>query len=291
MNECEKVSDQTLLIVGRGSIGKKHELNARSLGTNVVTVDPVPEAEADYLTIAEAIAAHHPKYFSHALIASPVGTHLSTLLELLQADVPFILVEKPLVLPEELQTVKTLASSLTTQTVVIGFNWRFNSVVQSLKQQIIEGRIGQIRVAQLWAREWLTRYQGNVVLESGSHIIDTARYVLGDLRFVGSHVTTFGILGETDEAATVLFEGENGMHVSTHVNFINPASYDYSILVQGDKDTVIVTPDRFEPMHEHELRAFLRKDTERLATIEDGIGNLELIGAALQRSQEQTCTI
>ena len=134
-----------------------------------------------------------------------LSSHLSVLRELLDAGIPSILVEKPLVLPEELPAIKALASSLNSQTVFVGFNWRFNSSVFSLKQQIIEGRIGQIRVAQFWAREWLPRYQGNVVLESGSHIIDTARYVLGDLRLVGSHLSHFGILGETDEAGTLLF--------------------------------------------------------------------------------------
>ena len=291
MNECEEFSDRTLLVVGRGSIGKKHELNARALGAKVITVDPVPTLEADYRTIGEAISAHGPGYFSHALIASPVASHFSVLQELLHADLPSVLVEKPLVLPEELQAAKGLASSLTFQTVVVGFNWRFNSAVQSLKRQITEGRIGLIRVAQLWAREWLPRYRGNVVLESGSHIVDTARFVLGDLKFVGSHVTHFGMLGDTDEAATLLFEGENGMHVSTHVNFVNPATYDYTIQIQGDRDTLIVTPDRFEPMHELELRAFLGNVPERLATLDDGILNMELIAGALYRSQEPTCTI
>jgi len=291
MSNCEKVTDRTLLIVGRGSIGKKHELNARTLGANVVTVDPAPAVEADYLTLAEVFSTHRPDHLSHALIASPVGTHLSVLRDLLHAGVPSILVEKPLVLPEELPAVKALASSLSSQTVVVGFNWRFNSAVQSLKQQIAEGRFGQIRVAQLCAREWLPRYQGHVVLESGSHIVDTARYVLGDLTFVGSHLTHFGIFGDSDEAATLLFEGEQGMHVSTHVNFINPASYDYSILIQGDKDTLLVTPDRFEPMHEDELRAFLVNDFQRIATIEDGMCNMELIGAALHCPQEPACTI
>ena len=291
-DEPDKFSDQTLLIVGRGSIGKKHEGNARKLGVNVITVDPVAALQADYHTVREALSAQKTDKISHALIASPVGSHLSVLRELLQAGIPSILVEKPLVLPEEIVEAKVLASNLTSQqVVVVGFNWRFNSAVQSLKQQLIEGRIGQVRVAQLWAREWLSRYGGHVVLESGSHIVDTARYIFGDLRLVGSHLSHFGLLGDSEEAATLLFEGRNGIHLSAHVNFINPSAYDYSILVQGDKDSLLVTPDRLEPMHEFELRAFLRHETGRLATIEDGLSNMDLIGSALQRFQEPTCAV
>ncbi len=104
------------------------------------------------------------------------------------------------------------------------------------------------------------------------------------MRLVGSHLSRFGILGSSDEAATLLFEGENGIHVSTHVNFVNSDSYDYTIIIQGDKGTLVITPDRTESMHEQELLAYLCHGGETLATIEDGICNMELIGAALERT-------
>ncbi len=274
-------SDSTLLLIGRGSIGRKHEQNAHVLGARIVTVDPDPKQEADFHTVQQAIAAWGEGAFSHALVASPVQCHYETLVQLLEHGVPAILVEKPLVLPEELERVRALSSTVSRQSVFVGFNWRFNDAVQQLKRTRSCGALGSIQVAQLWAREWLPRYHGHVVLESGSHILDTARYVLGEMNLVGAHVSRHGMFGEADEAGSFLLESEEGAHVSVHVNFIHSGAYDYTINVQGAVESVTCHPDRFEPMHLRELEAFLQGSSSALATLEDGVKNMELLEAIL----------
>ncbi|RMH08883.1 MAG: gfo/Idh/MocA family oxidoreductase [Nitrospirae bacterium] len=280
--------EKRVLVIGRGSIGQKHERNAHALGATVVTVDPDPDRNANFLTLDQALSAFPPDFFTHAVVACPVAHHLSTLVELLDFGVPAILVEKPLARLDEYQRAANLLTGILPHRVFMGFNWRFNSAVQHLKQHLVDGTLGRIHVAQLWAREWLPRYQGHVVLESGSHILDTARFLLGDLRVVGSYVTNHGVLSTTDEAASFLLASEHGCHVSIHVNFINPASYDYTILVQGDRGTLCLHPYRDEPMHRLELDAFFRGDTERLASLEDGLKNLALLHAIMEKAQA-TC--
>ncbi len=270
-----------LLLVGRGSIGKKHEGNAQVLGAHIVTVDPDPEQEADFCSVEQAMASCGENSFSHALVASPVQFHYLTLLQLLDYGVPSILMEKPLVLPEELESVRAVSAKNPNQSVFVGFNWRFNSAVQRLKREITSGGMGPIHVVQLWAREWLPRYEGHVVLESGSHILDTARYLLGDLKVVGSHVSHHGMVGEADEAGSFLLESEAGAHVSVHVNFIHTGTYDYTINVQGETGSATCEPDRFEPMHLRELEAFFQGHSTRLATLDDGVKNMELLEAIL----------
>jgi len=286
MNHSNQVSDCKLLLIGRGSIGRKHEQNAHVLGTRIVTVDPDPKQEADFHTVERAMASCGEGYFSHALVASPVQCHYATLLRLLDYRVPAILVEKPLVLPEELELVRALSLSSSGQSVFVGFNWRFNSSVQHLKQEIVRGAIGSIHVAQLWAREWLPRYHGHVVLESGSHILDTARYLLGNMRVVGAHVSHHGMLGDADEAGSFLLESESGAHVSVHVNFIHSGSYNYTINLQGETESVTCQPDRFEPMHLRELEAFFQGNPTVLATLEDGVNNMELLEGILVPGRE-----
>lgn len=281
MTDFYQTPETKLLILGRGSIGRKHERNAKELGAQTVTVDPSPEQEADFQTLEQAMASCGGQAFSHALVASPVQFHYHTLWKLLDYDVPSILVEKPLALPEQLESVRALLDKNLNQSVFVGFNWRFNSAVQHLKQEIQRGGMGSIQVAQLWAREWLPRYEGHVVLESGSHILDTARYLLGDLQVVGAHVSRHGMLGDADEAGSFLLESQAGIHVSVHVNFIHSGTYDYTINIQGETGSATCEPDRFEPMHLLELEAFFQGQAHLLATLEDGVRNMELLEAIL----------
>ncbi len=277
-----KDRNQVLLLVGRGSIGQKHEQNAKGRGVAVVTVDPDPKQGADCGDVKEAFVKFGKGYFTHALIATPVTNHLPTLLEVLDHGIPSVLLEKPLVMPGELEHVVPLVSDDTAQRVFLGFNWRFNSTVQRLKQEISRGDIGSVHVAHLSAKEWLPRYQGNVVLESGSHILDTARYLFGDLTLVGVHVSNHRKISDSDEAATFLLVTREGGHISVHVNFINPGSYDYTIVAQGDTGVLYGQPDRFEPMHRVLLEAFFRQDTSVLATLEDGVRNMELLRGVVE---------
>jgi len=281
MTNSTLAADFKLLLIGRGSIGKKHEQNAQALGAQIVTVDPDPEQKADFHTVEQAMASCGEGHFSHALVASPVQFHYATLLQLLDYGLPAILMEKPLVLPEELDRVRNLSTQLENQSVFVGFNWRFNSSVQHLKEEISRAAIGSVQVAQLWAREWLPRYHGHVVLESGSHILDTARYLLGDMNVTGAHVSQHGMLGDADEAGSFLLKSDTGAHVSVHVNFIHSGSYDYTINVQGRAESVTCQPDRFEPMHLRELEAFFQGNSSVLATLDDGVRNMELLESIL----------
>ena len=72
MNNLNQEIDCKFLLIGRGSIGRKHERNAAFLGARIVTVDPDPKQEADFHTVEQAMASCGEDFFSHALVASPV---------------------------------------------------------------------------------------------------------------------------------------------------------------------------------------------------------------------------
>ena len=267
-----------LLILGHGSIGKKHAANAKKLKAEVVTVDPSPEAGADFNSLADAFGK---KAFSHAVIATPAQLHLSGLKEILKRGTRRVLLEKPLCLPEESARAEAVQDALgPDQKIVMGFNWRFNSAVQELKRALDSGSLGRVQMAQLYAREWLPKYGGRVLLESGSHILDTARYLLGDIRVAASRLTAYGELGDSDESASLLLTGPEKSDIYVHVNFVNKDDYDYRILVQGSKSTRECRPDRTEPMHLREMEAFLSDDDENLATFDDGLSNLKILSEA-----------
>jgi myo-inositol 2-dehydrogenase/D-chiro-inositol 1-dehydrogenase len=277
-------SSSNLLIVGRGSIGQKHEKNARRLGWNVTTVDPDKSVGADYKNVRSALSSKTPDTFSHAIIATPIECHLEGLKLLSKAGIRYILIEKPLAHPSSIFTARRLSLSYSSH-IYMGFNWRFNSAIRRIKRKILQGNLGRIQVAQLSAREWLPKYRGNALLESGSHILDTARFLFGDLYPMAANLTRFGLFGPSDEASSILLRGRDNSDVYVHVNFVNSDDYDYQILVQGTKGTVRCCPDRTEPMHILELKAFLNGNTNDLATLNDGLHNLELLATIFRMAQ------
>lgn len=278
--------ENNLLILGYGSIGKKHAANASQLGVRTVTVDPDSASGAGFTALGEALLANSPGFFSHALIASPAAWHLSSLEEVLASGISQVLVEKPLCLPQELSRMRELSGRLNgNQKVYVGFNWRFNSAVRRLREAVSADALGKVQIAQLYAREWLPKYGGNVLLESGSHILDTARYLLGDLRLAGAQLLRQGQLGESDESVSILLSNQQRADIYVHVNFINKDAYDYRILLQGSRATQECRPDRRENMHLLELEAFLNAPSGVLAGLEDGIRNLELIHEIVESSK------
>jgi len=267
-----------LLIIGAGSIGRKHEANARKLGVNTRTVDSEPSARADFLDPLSAFRHYGPDHFTHAIIATPLKSHLSILTLLLDQRIPRILVEKPLAYIDEADNAEKMYRTFSySQKVFLGFNWRFHSSIIRMKEIIASGEIGHIQVAQLSAREWLPKYGGQVLLESGSHILDTLRYLLGEVKVLGANLANHGRLGKSDESACILLRTEQNSSVYVHVNFVNVDAYDYRVLVQGSKGTRECRPDRSEEMHLGELKAFLQDDETVLATFEDGLRNLKLL--------------
>lgn len=279
----------SLLVLGRGSIGRKHLDNAAALGAEAVSVDPNPDSGAEFRDLEAALRGG--RRFSHALVATPPAAHLAGLRRLLQTDVPNILLEKPLCTPEQAAEARGLPKRLLSgRRISMGFNWRFNSAVRQLRAELSSGALGTVQTALFYAREWLPKYGGNVVLESGSHILDTARHLLGDLRVEGAILGYHGLLGDADESASVVLRTADGAGIGVHVNFINKDAYDYRILIQGSLATREYRPDRTEPMHLQELKAFLGGEMESLATWDDGLSNLELIADVFVASKTRKPT-
>jgi len=114
--------------------------------------------------------------------------------------------------------------------------------------------------------------------------LDSIRFILGDFKLVHAFtVTNIGVsmigYAQTDKSAYPLVSGIT--HIVAHINARNADRYDYQILIQGTKKTVQYQVDRHEPMHLKEMAAFLSGKYGPLATLEDGIANLELLRQAM----------
>jgi predicted dehydrogenase len=194
-----------VLIVGLGSIGRRHASIAREL---------LPEAEIMVLrhercgdlagtgidrcvtSIAEAVR-FGPQV---AVIANPASHHLAVALPLAEAGVP-LLVEKPLShsavgVAELIELCRQRA-----QVFMTGYNLRFHPSLQEFRRLVCEGAVGRILSVRAEAGQYLPTWRqdadyrigvsaraelgGGVLLEL-SHEIDYLSWCFGDVAWVSA---------------------------------------------------------------------------------------------------------
>jgi len=191
-----------LLIIGLGSIGRRHLAFARKLlpeATIAVlrhkTGSDIPEY-ADYIfyTMAEALA-FAPQV---AVIANPATFHISSAMPLADAGI-HTLIEKPISTTTD-GVVELLNSFNRTNTVLtIGYNLRFLSSLQKFKSMLDEKKIGEIWSVHSEIGQYLPNWRpdsdyrqsvsaryalgGGVLLEL-SHELDYLRWIFGEVKWV-----------------------------------------------------------------------------------------------------------
>lgn len=192
-----------LLIVGLGSIGRRHLGIARALLPHArIAVlrhrgcDETPRSDFDHcFTSLDAALEFEPKA---AVIASPATHHLHTALPLARAGV-HLLVEKPLAagvegVAELIDVARRLGIVLQT-----GYNLRFSLALRSFRDAIASGTVGRCLSVRAEIGQFLPSWRpgtdyrsgvsarselgGGVLLEL-SHELDYLRWIFGDVAWV-----------------------------------------------------------------------------------------------------------
>jgi predicted dehydrogenase len=196
-----------VLIVGLGSIGKRHLSLARELlpaaDIRVLRHQPtneIPEfANGCFFTIEDALA-----FLPHiAVIASPAPFHLISAQALAAAGV-HILIEKPL--SASLDGVKQLLEVCKVQrtVLIIGYNLRFLPSLQRFRGLVVEGIVGKVLSVRCEIGQYLPSWRpesdyrqgvtakkelgGGALLEL-SHEIDYLRWIFGEVEWVTSSLS------------------------------------------------------------------------------------------------------
>ncbi|PJZ45520.1 Gfo/Idh/MocA family protein [Leptospira brenneri] len=191
-----------LLIVGLGSIGKRHLRLARELFPDaeikVLRHKPgaeTPEFADGCLADMEQVATFAPQI---AVIANPAPFHISTALALVALDC-HLLIEKPL--SDTTEGVSSLIEKAHTRKLVlqVGYNLRFLPSLEKFRDCIHAGTIGRILSIRCEIGQYLpswrpqTDYRQNVsaqkdlgggVLLELSHELDYLRWIFGDVSWV-----------------------------------------------------------------------------------------------------------
>ena len=133
------------------------------------------------------------------VIATPDHTHKEILLDVLVHHPKVIILEKPVVNKKsEIESVRRAAHNAGVP-VVVNFRRRFDPVVNEIRDSIIKGRYGSILSA--------SAIYTKGILHNGSHMIDLARYLFGEMTSAKMHFSVNDFSeGESSVGGVATFE-------------------------------------------------------------------------------------
>jgi len=193
-----------ILIVGFGSIGKRHLTLLRELcpeaDIRILTSQDLPQAQIGSLkifaTIEDAIS-FKPNF---AVIATPASTHLSIATMMVEAGI-HVFVEKPF--STSARGVNDLIELCREKDTVfhLGYNFRFDPAANEFRKLILQGLVGDVFIAHSevgkYLPDWRTNRDytegvsarkalgGGVLLEL-SHELDYLKWIFGNIDWVRS---------------------------------------------------------------------------------------------------------
>jgi predicted dehydrogenase len=230
------------LVVGFGSIGRRHIGNLRALGVEEILVFQPGSLPADApcdLRFVASLAEGIETRPDLAVVASPSARHMEALEPLLTAGVACYVEKPPVTTTEDLSRLRSLLGGIARPPVTFaGFNLRFLPSLRRLQAMLQEGAIGNPVRASLQAGQWLpdwrpgrdyrvtysasTRAGGGVILDL-VHEFDMARWLFGDFEDV---YALFGKLSRLeldaeDSACILLGKRSGGPIVSIGLDYVS----------------------------------------------------------------------
>ena len=235
----------SLLVVGAGSIGRRHVANLRALGISRVAVcDPNAERcaalQADYQvegygTLDEALTRASP---TAVMVCSPPHLHVPQAIKALKSGA-HVFIEKPL--SNSLDGVEVLISEMVARqrVVQVGYNWRFHAGLQRIKALLEAGAIGRVTWARAESGQFLPdwrpdqdyrksytahREMGGGIILDGSHELDYMRWLLGEVSHVYCQAGRLSDLEvDVEDTAFIILNFQSGCVGEVHLDFVQRA--------------------------------------------------------------------
>jgi predicted dehydrogenase len=247
-----------VLMVGTGSIGRRHMASLRSFVPNVqfdVLRENGRSRDTSELGDVEVVGsldeglARKPHMM---VIANPSSMHLRSLLAAIDAGIPFY-AEKPVVSSlDDLSMLQGRVASGGLPPNLVGCNLRFLPSLIAFKALIDGGRLGNIVRADFEAGQWLpnwrpsqdyrlgysaNRSQGGGVLLDLIHEVDAALWLLDDFEHVTGYATHASALEiDTDDCAGILMARAGGPITTVRIDYVSRKPVRRYTLV-GDRGT------------------------------------------------------
>jgi len=247
-----------ILIIGCGSIGKRHIKNLLSLNAcNLIAYDISDNCRSevnkkfgvktvDSLDEAFCLSPHI------VMITTPSSRHISLAIQAAQHDC-HLFIEKPL--SDSLQKVDDLISIVKDKNLIslVGCNMRFHPGLMIIKDLIANGTIGKIVSAKVEFGHYLPNWHpwedyrkgysaridlgGGVILDA-IHEIDYIQWLFGDVESVfcfSENIKSLEI--ETESVAAILIRFSNGIIGEVHLDYIQ-RDYSRNCHIIGTEGTI-----------------------------------------------------
>ena len=242
-----------IIVIGFGSIGKRHYQNLRALGYHNVSVYDIDTKTAGIgVRTLTSIGGNALKQFDIAFVCNPSNLHVRTALRCAKAGC-HLFIEKPLS--------GTVAGIAELETVcrdkklvrMVACNYLFHKGLAVMRRALKSGRYGKpvlsrviagysIPVHRLYIYETLKKTGGaeRLIMDSGSHLVNYLEFLLGPIKKYSARtgdVSTLGIRGE--EAAALVFVHENGVLSTAAIDYVSRKRAHFIDIVT-DKGTLTI---------------------------------------------------
>ncbi len=232
--------DENYLIVGLGSIGKRHleTVSVVAPEARIVVLrrpQSPPDAAGAGATVVHDLDDALALGIKAAIVAGPATTHVATALQLARAGV-HCLVEKPL--SDGLEGVDALLELCNRNNLVLqtGYCLRFDPALAAIHEAVEKGAIGRILGIQASVGQYLPDWRpgsdyrtgvsarrdlgGGVLLEL-SHEIDILRWLGGEVVCVAARLGCHGGLDiDVEDTADLLLTFKTGITGTLHMDMV-----------------------------------------------------------------------
>jgi glutamate-1-semialdehyde aminotransferase/spore coat polysaccharide biosynthesis protein SpsF (cytidylyltransferase family)/predicted dehydrogenase len=260
MSKISEWANYRALVVGCGSIGRRHTKNLKSLGlqhfafcdTNAEALKRISDEVSGELfsDYKEALGKFKPDM---VLICTPPVYHIDEALAALQAG-SHVFIEKPL--SHESAGVQVLIAEARrhNRNVQVGYNLRFHPGLQILKEIIDSGKIGRVLWLNVEAGQYLPDWRpwqnyresysarqelgGGIILD-GSHELDYICWLLGwptEVSCRAEHLSSLEL--NVEDSAWIYLNFPDRRRAELHVDFVQ-RTYTRTCKVVGETGTAL----------------------------------------------------
>ncbi|MBS4070819.1 Gfo/Idh/MocA family protein [Algoriphagus aquatilis] len=228
-----------IIVIGIGSIGKRHVSNLIRLGyknLTLITSKPTLGSEYEGFFSSKSLSELMPDHdYSHAIICSPTASHVADLKACIELGVRHIYLEKPV--SHTLEGIDEIHNLILKNKVRIqvGFDLHFDPGLTKAKEILESGILGKIYSANAFVGQYLpdwrphenyklgmsaSKAKGGGVMLDLVHEFDYIRWLMGIPELIFSSYQHNDALGiETEDLADVLIRHKNGANSSIHLDY------------------------------------------------------------------------